>query len=181
MKEEWKNELRIDPEDNLNYHISEEVINYTTRILREYGTKKPASEGLVYWGGIKNNSDIIISTCIVPKIKATRYNLKVDHHANFKVVESLNSNKVIHLGQVHTHPFDWVGHSITDDEGAAFKVKGLLSIVVPYFAKYGMLPINICGIHRYDTGQFHRLSDEYITRQFHTVSNISPILIDLRK
>lgn len=168
------------PTDNLTYIISEYVVLATEKILKQYGEGNDPSEGLVYWAGQKKGNEIIVSCCIAPKIKASRYNIGIDHYANLKVVEALTDSELIHIGQVHSHPSDWVDHSSTDDECAAFKVGGLLSVVIPNFCNEGMLPFTSCGIHRYDADQFKRLPNTYIKKRFLIVPNIKTTIIDLR-
>jgi len=176
--EEWKKEQRINPKDSLRYFISEDVIENTVRILQQYGAM--ISEGLVYWVGKRLDGRIEINTCIAPSIDASRYHIEIDHAANLKVVEAIHELKLVHIGQVHSHPFEWVGHSWTDDAGASFKINGLLSIVVPDFSKDGMLPLSKCGVHRFHDSTFFRLANRYVKNHFHIVNDIPSQLIDLR-
>jgi hypothetical protein len=181
MLEEWKKkEPRITPDDSWHYYITEDVIKYTVKILLHYGQRRPPSEGLVYWAGIIKDDNVYVSACIAPHVKASRYNIAIDHYSNLRVVQALTENKIIHIGQVHSHPFDWVGHSETDDECAAFKVRGLLSFVVPNFASTGMMPLNQCGVHRFHDGAFHMLSNNYISERFTIITDSPSQLIDLR-
>ncbi len=180
MKAEWFSERSITPKDRIRYTISREVIQFTESILFQYGEEQNA-EGLVYWAGIRNSSEVIVTTCIAPNLISSRYGLTIDHLSNYYVVEALSEHQVIHIGQVHSHPFKWVGHSETDNERAAFKVEGLLSLVVPHFCKKGMQPLTRCGVHRFASGQFVRLSTRYIKDRMQIVSNGNSILIDQRK
>src|SRR5690606_14137067 len=141
-----------------------------------YGEQK--SEGLVYWAGNAEDDLVFVNSCIAPNINATRYNIEIDHEANFRVVQALIANGVKHLGQVHSHPFDWVDHSPTDDRCAAFKTEGLLSVVVPNFCEEGMTPLKMCGIHLFLDNDFKRLKDTYIQSQFQIVKNLKTNLID---
>jgi hypothetical protein len=65
------------------------------------------------------------------------------------MIQVLGKHDMIHLGQIHSHPGSWVDHSEGDDEHAAFKINGLLSLVVPAYCKDGMMPIETCGVHRF--------------------------------
>jgi hypothetical protein len=64
---------------------------------------------------------------------------------------------------------------------AVFKVEGLLSIVVPSYCQKGMLPLTICGIHRYEKQGFTKLSRTYILSHFAVKSDITSYLEDFRK
>jgi hypothetical protein len=179
MKEGWHDARAVSPRDSLNYVITNEVIQFTETVLHDYGEKYKA-EGLVYWAGIKTSDKIIVNTCIAPKLVTSRYGLTVSHISNYYVVEALSESQVIHLGQVHSHPFKWVGHSHTDNEQAAFKVEGLLSVVVPHFCQYGMLPLISCGVHRFSRNHFIRLSDQYVKERLQVSNSEQSILIDQR-
>jgi len=166
--------------DQLQYIVDRDVIEFTEKILLDYGQKKPSNEGLVYWCGKKDKSRIYINSVIAPKADSYESRVSTNYESNARFVRELSKNKIIQIGQVHSHPGEWVGHSQGDDEWAAFKVKGLLSIVVPSYAEAGMLPLHKCGIHRFDDNKFIRLSDKYVKKRFKIVNNASHILIDLR-
>jgi Prokaryotic homologs of the JAB domain len=181
MQAGWHTDrIRVHPQDKLKYLISESVIRDTERVLAEYGSRRPSCEGLVYWAGIRKDNQVIVTTCIAPATDASRYNIGIDHVSNFHVVNALYANKLVHLGQVHSHPGTWIDHSDTDDEYAAFKIEGLLSLVVPNFCEEGMMPLTECGVHRFNNGEFHRLSDQYTKEHFEIITSTVEHFIDLR-
>jgi hypothetical protein len=183
MLEEWLKNI-FNPEkffDELYYLVDRKVIEFTEKILLEYGQKTPSNEGLVYWCGKKDQNYIRINSVIAPKTTSSEGRVSTSYEANAGFVRELSKNKIIQIGQVHSHPGKWVNHSNGDDKWAAFKVGGLLSIVVPSYGKVGMLPIRKCGIHRFTKDEFIRLSDQYIKKRFKIVKNTSQLLADLRK
>jgi hypothetical protein len=70
-----------------------------------------------------------------------------------------------------------VDHSDGDDEGALVRFEGYWSLVVPLFARDGVLPIERCGVHVFRDGAFRRLSIEAIG----TRVKVIPSVLDLRK
>ena len=96
-------------------------------------------------------------------------------------MEIIAENNLTQIGQVHSHPSSWVGHSHTDDEEAAFKINGLLSLVVPNYGRLGLLPLTICGVHRFIDGTFSRLNNIYIQNHFVVNKSLDCRLFDLRK
>jgi hypothetical protein len=171
---------KLNPKDVIEYHLPGGLINITESILLEYSHKTPPSEGLVYWAGTKQKEVVNITTCIAPRIISNQYNLTVDHYSNFRVVEALSKSRLVHIGQVHTHPTKWVDHSDTDSVCASFKTSGILSIVVPNYALKGILPLTQCGTHRFDDNIFIRLSNKYIKSHFKITNEKDFSLIDLR-
>ena len=168
------------PKDNLLYILPSEVISHTERILSEYGRKKPPHEGLVYWGGKREGERITVSIFIAPKTVSDYGRVSTSPRSNFDVVRLLNKHNGIQVAQVHSHPGTWVDHSFGDDDLAAFKVNGLVSIVVPRYCHRGMMPLSSCGIHRYTNGEFIRLTPDYVKSHFRIENSISPVLEDLR-
>lgn len=171
--EEWLsffrffNRKRITPIDNLAYEINSGVIKITTQILKQYG--QLPHEGLVFWAGQTLDNKVKITHVIAPETDSSEGRVTVPHSSIYHVVRALSSNKVIHIGQVHSHPGKWVNHSGGDDEWAPFKRQGLISIVVPSYGFNGMLPLKKPGVHRYQENQFIRLSNKYINKHFTVV------------
>jgi hypothetical protein len=117
---------------------------------------------------------------IAPDSISTSGSVQVPHASNLNVVISLSQNKVVHIAQVHSHPSEWVDHSSTDDSEAAFKVNGLLSLVVPNYGFDGMGDLLKCGIHRFEKETFIRMRNKYVGRHFRIIKSNSSILIDQR-
>lgn len=169
------------PKDTIKYVIPAKVIRDTERVLIDYANIYPSNEGLVYWGGTTEGELINVSIVIAPETESSFGRVSTSNRSNFDVVRLLNKKDLIEIGQVHSHPTEWVDHSIGDDKWAPFKIEGLISIVVPEYCKNGMSPLTICGIHRYTNGKFIRLSEKYISAHFKIVSNIESGFEDFRK
>lgn len=172
-------ENRITPKDNFKYFISKDVIIFTENVLKEYGRIDTGHEGLVYWAGVRNNYDILINTVIAPETDSSVSRVTIHPTSNFYVALCLSTAKIVHLGQVHSHPGDWVGHSGGDDARAAYKRDGILSIVISNYGSNGVLPLRRCGIHRYQGHMFIRLSIKYINKHFKLTSDTGQFF-DLR-
>jgi len=168
---------RVDPVDQYEYFISGAVVEFTHEILLSYHKQ----EGVVYWAGTQADDKYFITAAVAPRIHSRRYNFKVDHDANAAFVGTICEHRLTYISQVHSHPADWVDHSDVDDTETAFRSEGLVSIVVPDYCKMGMLPIEICGVHRFDARGFDRLSDNYVRGHFKIDRSLKPVLLkDLR-
>lgn len=181
MLREWDNyfeKKRINPRDETKYLIPRKIIGYTEEVLADYGSHN--CEGLVYWSGRRSGNIVKVMSVIVPEIDSSSHYLEISHSSHFHVVDRLNDLEQVHLAQIHSHPEEWVGHSYTDDEKAAFKIEGLVSIVVPNYCEDGMVPLEMCGIHRFTNNEFRRLHEDYIIRHFELTDENKNDLIDLR-
>lgn len=148
------------------FRLPSGLIRATERVLRRYGDLKPPNQGLVYWGGEANFDSIDIKLLFAPRIVSDERRVVVDQRENSRYVSKLNNIGSRHIAQVHTHPGNIVDHSQVDNELAAFRVPGLLSIVVPSYCHAGMEPLTMCGVHRYDRWGFIRLTENYVLRNF---------------
>ena len=167
--------------DRFKYYIPQKAITDTEDILKDFPLKYNPHEMFVYWAGIKENNKFTVNLVVVPNAKTDFGSVVVSQEANFNFVKILSSKKLIQVAQVHTHPTSWVGHSLGDSRYAAFKVKELLSIVVPSYCHKGMLPLEKCGIHRFDGKKFLRLTNKYIKNHFNIINYEKSELEDLRK
>jgi hypothetical protein len=119
---------------------------------------------------------------VAPRANTDFGRVEVSHDANFEFIKALSAKKYVQIAQVHTHPSSWVGHSLGDSRYAAFKINGLLSIVVPVYGKKGMLPLDKrCGVHRFDESEFVRLPRKYVATRFHVLENEKSEIKDLRR
>lgn len=184
MWEEWfkflyaKEKSGKTPLDIFKYLVSESVISDTETVLREYGSIGSGHEGFVYWAGLRDGDTIHINTVVAPETISSEGRVSIPPLSNFYVVQCLSTEKLIQLGQVHSHPGNWVGHSAGDDSRAAFKREGLLSMVVPNYCSKRIL-LKECGIHRFQNGEFLRLSKRYVKEHFELTAEPGEIF-DLR-
>ncbi len=171
---------RITPDDNKKYIIPSRAIISTEIVLRDYGRKRPSNEGLFYWAGRKDDNIVRVHLVIAPRTDSAARRVRTTPESNLKMMQVLFKHDMIHLGQVHSHPGPWVDHSDGDDEYAAFKINGLLSLVVPSYCKDGMMPIETCGVHRFEQDHFIRFTDEYVIDHF-SIEDTNCLFEDLRK
>lgn len=137
--------------------VTQMVIAASQRLLR-CGWWHP-TERIIYWAGIKRDGLWVVTTVIRPTAILTRGSFQTSLAANAEVVEYLASSGLSFIGQVHTHPGVGVGHSDGDDRDAFMPVENSLSLVVPEYGRKGILPLSICGVHRYEGGRFRRLGN----------------------
>lgn len=173
---------KFNPKDGLHYSVTKDVIDYTIKILKEYGARVYPAEGLVYWAGTVSGDIINITTAIAPQTDSSSYGIKTSNEFNARFVEFICDQGLEYFAQVHSHPGKWVNHSDVDNEETAFRSEGLVSIVVPSYGADGMLPLTMCGIHRYSNGKFIRLNEKYIKKHFSVTTRQinNSVLKDLR-
>lgn len=151
------------------------IVPKIVKLLRSYGDGD-AHEGVVYLGGVETAEQSVALIAIAPVATTTRGSFRTDLAANTAVVSTLATQGLILIGQAHSHPGDWVDHSDGDDTGALVRFEGYWSLVVPAFARRGLLPLTRCGIHLYERGHFARLTDTAVAARVRMI----PQVVDLR-
>jgi proteasome lid subunit RPN8/RPN11 len=158
-------------------YIPAHIIDLTVHLLRESGTEEEAHEGIVYWAGRRAANETFVMTCLAPAAATTYGSFRTSSEANACVVVALSAAGLELLGQVHSHPGSSVGHSHGDDENALMPYEGFLSVVVPDYARQGMTPLQICGVHLFEGSKFRRLGKSEVAARFRVVET----LVDLRR
>lgn len=136
--------------DNIKeVHLNSKTLDQTQQWLIEAGNKK--DESFVLWAG-KFITDFIfnVTTGIYPEQKAFRtpsgIGVYVSGEEMFKISKWLYENELVLISQVHSHP-TYAYHSTTDNSFPLVTTVGQFSIVVPYFARLGIVLQN-CAIYR---------------------------------
>lgn len=138
-------------------YITDELAGQTARLLDSFAVRRP-SEGVVYWFGIEASDSAVVTTLVVPDADTSDGCVRTSTLANAEAISLLVGTPLVYLGQVHSHPGAAVSHSDVDNEETFAQFDGVLSIVVPWFGRYG-LRLEECGVHRHIGGQFRRIRD----------------------
>ena len=157
--------------------IAAAVVEHTIDVLRSSRGPGGSHEGVAYWAGTRAGDNVFVTTCIAPAARTTKGSFATSSRTNAQVIMYLASANLELIGQVHSHPGSFVGHSDGDDERALMPYDGFLSIIVPDYARHGMLPLTCCGVHVFEKSHFRRLQPTEIEARF----RVAPELRDLRR
>ena len=163
------------PTGNGTVYLCESVLKQSIETLSSSGNAVEHHEGIVYWAGRRYGLDSLVTTCIAPAATATYGSFKTSSYTNAKVVMWLAREELELLGQVHSHPGSFVDHSQGDDELALMPFEGFLSIVIPHYGQQGIWPLTQCGVHRFEAGQFRRLSTKELEKSFRVIPDFCDI------
>lgn len=158
-------------------YLPQDVAEATARLVASFGTLHEPHEGIVYWAGVPTSEAWVITTVLVPQALTTPGSYRTSAIANAQVIAKVNEFRLQLLAQIHGHPTDWVDHSAGDDRGAFMPYPGFYSLVVPWYGQRGLLPLCLCGIHRYENGSFRRMTVEEVDQHF----VVMPGSVDFRR
>lgn len=152
------------------------LLDESARYLTQFRGVSGPHEGILYWAGLSLKDQWTITTIILPKARTTSGSFKTSSLANAEMISFLAEHGLELLAQVHSHPGTFVDHSPGDITGALMPYENFLSIVVPNYARQGLRPLAVLGIHRYEEGEFRRLVGSDVSTTF----KILPSCGDLR-
>lgn len=136
-------------------YISDVLAARTAELLDSFAQFRP-SEGIVYWFGFEFGDRAVITTLVVPDADTSGGAVSTSVEANAEAIALLVDTPLVHLGQAHSHPCTNVGHSPIDDMETFSRYDGAISVVVPWFGRYGF-DLGECGVHRHIDGRFQRI------------------------
>jgi hypothetical protein len=160
-----------------NVWVTAPVIEHTVSVLRSSGSPDELHEGVVYWAGRRFGSDTVVTTCIAPAARTTEGSFETSAQTNARAILYLGKVGLELIAQVHSHPGKFVDHSRGDDQRALMPYEGFLSVVVPLYGRYGVLPLTTCGVHVFERGRFRRLENSEVEESFRVIPEFS----DLRR
>lgn len=179
MRRGWGGRLEPVPiDDDLSgpsLYLPEEVVADVERLLRTYHEEEE-HEGVVYLGGLEVDGSAVALIALSPAAETTNGSFRTHLEANTAVVGTLGKFGLTLIGQVHSHPGEWVDHSDGDDQGALVRFRGYWSLVAPGYARDGMRPLVRCGVHLFTERRFRRLTEGAVTARVRVI----PTSVDLR-
>jgi hypothetical protein len=136
-------------------YVTDALLDKTARLLASFADTAE-SEGVVYWFGLELGACAVVTTLVVPDADTDIGVVRTSAKANAEAVCVATGTPLVLIGQVHSHPFEWVSHSWVDDRETFAQFPGALSVVVPFFGRRGM-DLATCGVHRHTGARFRRV------------------------
>jgi hypothetical protein len=155
-------------------HVTTTLLHETARLLVSFAEVED-SEGVVYWFGLQQGDQAVVTTLVVPNADTTCGRVLTSAASNAEALGAIVGTPLVLIGQAHSHPFEYVGHSSVDDRDTFAQFPGAVSVVVPFFGREG-IDLSICGIHRHIDGKFRRIRSS----QTHKHIRVLPSLADFR-
>lgn len=156
--------------------LTKEQLDETARLLESFAPPGDEHEGIVYWFGLELGESAVVTTLVVPDADATYGSVRTSPEANAEAVALTIGTPLVLLGQVHSHPSEWVEHSYVDDRDTFAQWNGALSVVVPWYGRQG-IHIESCGVHRHFGGRYEWIPAERVGEHLQVLTS----RVDLRK
>ena len=158
------------------FQITSGAVEALERLLPTYRGPDGPHEGISFLCGYETPATTLYLTAVAPEADHGRGHVRCSEEAIAAVTNAAREQGLGLLAQVHSHPTGAAGHSLGDDEMVFMPFEGMLSIVVPDYAHFGLRPLDSLGVHQYRDGHWVLCTSDSVRANF----TIVPALRDLR-
>jgi proteasome lid subunit RPN8/RPN11 len=158
------------------FFVTEDALRGLERILPTYRGADGDHEGIGFLCGFETERGTILTTTIAPEADHGRGHVRCRDDQVGDAIRIANRLGLGLIAQVHSHPSGGTGHSYGDDDMVFMPFEGMLSIVVPHYAHYGLRPIDSLGVHQFQDGRWRLMSRDSVREAILLI----PSEIDLR-
>lgn len=134
--------------------LAAQALEAAERLLPTYRGPDGDHEGIVFLAGREFGKFTILMSAVAPNARHSRGGVFCDPTDISAVQFAAREMGLGLLCQVHSHPGACTEHSAGDDELVLMPFEGMLSIVVPHFACFGMRPVENLGVHQLQDGRW---------------------------
>jgi len=156
--------------------FSSSAISAAERLLPTYRGPDGGHEGIVFLLGRELPNVTLLTSALAPRADHSPGRVVCDAEAISAAQSAARKHGLGLLAQVHSHPGDWTEHSEGDDDLVLMPFEGMLSLVVPRYARFGMRPLSNLGVHQYQGSRWVAIHPESARSGF----KVAPSEIDLR-
>lgn len=130
-------------------------------------------ETACFWFGIQTGECQIITTLAIPKLYQTSGNYLVEKESIRRLASAMRLQGLTNLAQVHTHPTDWVEHSVYDSEHAYSTKDGALSFVWPNYGASAAHSLAGIGVHERRNQKWIQLTEDQMDKRIFLVDSVA--------
>lgn len=154
-------------------YVTDALLRRTAALLASFANRaddpERECEGIVYWFGLEFDVRAVVTTLVVPRADTADGSVRTSAAANAEAMGIIVGTPLVLLGQAHSHPYHFVGHSPVDDRDTFAQFPGAISVVVPLFGRRG-LELEKCGVHRHLDGKFQRIRGRNVGEHLRVLS-----------
>lgn len=164
------------PAPGYSARVPEAIWNGALETIRSYATRgqepgPPGSEALVYLAGVVAGDEMIVTGLYLLNHAPQGDRVVVTPEESRWLLRTLKARDEKLIAQLHSHR-GLAGHSSGDDAWATSFHEGFLSIVVPFFGRDAMTPVE-CAVLEYRGGRFVELDEGEVRRRIHVCAPIA--------
>ena len=151
--------------------ITEGAIAAAERLLPSFRGPDGDHEGQVFLLGRELDELTILTTALAPDADHGRGHVFSDESQVATAARVARQAGLAILGQLHTHGRDYTEHSCGDDTLVLMPFEGMLSLIAPWYGRFGLRPLWSLGVHQYQDDGWALLTSESVREGFHIVAS----------
>lgn len=134
--------------------FAQQVIDTLEGFLPTYRGADGSHEGIAFLCGFELGKVTLLTTAVAPDADHGPGHVHCSESQMGEVSRAARALGLGLLGQVHTHPTSDATHSFGDDDLVLMPFEGMLSVVCPLYARFGLLPLYTLGVHQFQDGRW---------------------------
>lgn len=158
------------------FWIADAVVTAAEQILPTFRGPDGDHEGIAFLAGVELPGFTLFNAVIAPQAEHGPGRVHCSKEQVLACARAARSVGLSLLAQIHTHPSGCTHHSEGDDEMVLMPFEGMLSLVVPNYAHFGMRPLDGLGVHQFQDKRWVLCSRDSV----HAGLRIAPNVLDLR-
>jgi proteasome lid subunit RPN8/RPN11 len=158
------------------FAITDAAVAAAERVLPTFRGPDGDHEGIVFLAGFELAGLTLFTAVIAPEAEHGRGHVFCSREQMLAAQRGARASGVSILGQLHSHPGPSSYHSKDDDEMVHMPFEGMLSLVAPRYALWGLRPLENLGVHQFQDGRWVVCERKSVHASF----RVLPSEIDLR-
>ncbi len=128
------------------------------------------AEAACLWCGVETDAYQVATTLAIPRLVHSAGAYRIERGSMRRLADHLNSQGLVVLAQLHTHPPKaGTHHSCYDDAHAYSTRQGALSLVWPDYGHLATFSLEHLGVHERDGDRWVRLEKDDVARRIRLV------------
>jgi proteasome lid subunit RPN8/RPN11 len=156
--------------------ITDTALAAGERLLPTYRGSDGDHEGIVFLAGFETQRATVFTGVLAPQADHGPGRVLSSQEQVLTASRAARSAGMSILAQLHSHPGAWTRHSEGDDSMVFMPFEGMLSIVAPWYGRFGLRPLDSLGVHQYQEGSWVLCDRESVRAAFRML----PTELDLR-
>jgi len=158
------------------FALTEAALDAAERLLPTYRGPDGDHEGILFLLGYEIDDLTVFTAVLAPDADHGCGHVVCSREQILDASRAARANGLALLGQLHSHPHDSTYHSPGDDDLVLMPFEGMISLVAPHYARFGLRPLHSLGVHQYQDGKWVVADPAGVRSGFRIV----PTAVDLR-
>jgi hypothetical protein len=158
------------------YLLTDSALATAERLLPTYRGPDGDHEGIAFLTGFDAHGVTVFTGVVAPQADHRPRGVLCSRNQVLAASRAARHAGSSILAQLHSHPGAGTFHSEGDDSMVLMPFEGMLSVVAPWHARFGLRPLDSLGVHQYQEGRWVLCERQSV----HEAFRILPTELDLR-